>query len=625
MIEEEQELATIKKPNDPPEVVSNEEYERRIREIIKCKRDIVYFAEKYFRIVSIANGLMTIQLYEKQKEMLRHFVDNDRSIVCASRQIGKTTCYTIFCLWTCMFFPEKKIMICANKLQTSIEIMDRLRIAYEYLPYWLKCSVVVYNKGEMTFGNKSSIRAFATSSSASRGFSGNLVIIDEMGFVPKNIIDEFFASVMPVISSSKNSKAIIVSTPNGTGNLYYDIWKQANSENKEENAEGWKPFIVYWWEVPGRDEQWKEQQIKTIGKERFAQEFNNEFIAGSTFQKLIPDDVIEKFRIRLTNLKKSSRQFAEGKELQIFSENQGKVFPFRMWHEFDPNRTYAAAGDIAEGLGGSADSSVLYVFDITDLSHITMCAKFASNNVTPVEFAYVCNKILALYANPYFICERNGVGSSFLDVLKVTYEYPNIVKEGKNNEYGMRASGPSKMKALLWLKQMLTTVGYDWELYDEQLLQEMTMFIKDARSNNSSYKAAVGAHDDLVMTMCWLAWLINPEIVEKYFVVVETFKSDYDEILPKKISSQFDYSQNDIVNAIEDPLYRQYVSHKESMIAEYQKAMENEEHIEKDQMSMFNYGRKETVSRSRYEPKKMFVITGGAEYYTDDDFAGASW
>lgn len=105
--------------------------------------------------------------------------------------------------------------------------MDRIRRAYEQLPFWIKPGVLVYNKSEITFANMSSIKAFSTSSSGARGTSGNVIIIDEMAFIPKNIIDDFFASVMPVISSSKNSKSIIVSTPNGASGLYYELWQQA--------------------------------------------------------------------------------------------------------------------------------------------------------------------------------------------------------------------------------------------------------------------------------------------------------------------------------------------------------------------------------------------------------------
>ena len=103
-----------------------------------------------------------------------------------------------------------------------------------------------------------------------------------MAFIPKNIIDEFFASVMPVISSSKASKAIVVSTPNGTSGLYYDIWKAATSKEQGKNKEGWKPFRIDWWEVPGRDEEWKEKQIASIGIDKWNQEFCNEFIASSS-------------------------------------------------------------------------------------------------------------------------------------------------------------------------------------------------------------------------------------------------------------------------------------------------------------------------------------------------------
>lgn len=627
-MDQEQELATIKKPTDTPEIVSSEEYERRIREIIKCKRDIVYFAENYYRIINLDRGLELIKLYDVQKDFLRFLATNNKVICTSGRQQGKSTIYCIYTLWLTCFFPEKKVMILANKETTAIELVSRIEMAYSYLPYWLKPAVVLYNRGEMSFATKSGVKCFASSSDAARGWSANCVILDEFAFVPKNIADKLFTSMFPIMSSSQNGKIIIVSTPNGTGNLFYDIWKLANSTGDEND--GWKPFTMWWWQVPGHDEKWKQAQIAAIGKERFAQEFNNEFISGSSFQKLIPDDIIEKFRMRFEKLKKTNPKLVNGKELQIFSENQGKVFPFTMWHEFNPKRTYGAAGDVAEGLGGNADSSVLYIFDITDLSKITLCAKFSSNVVTPVEFAYVCNKILALYAHPYFICERNGVGSSFIDTMKITYEYPNLVREGKNNEYGIRSTNQTKMSALLWLKQLFTTKGYDWEIFDETLISEMSTFIKDAKTINTTYKAAVGAHDDCIMTLSWFAWMLNSEIVEKYFIVAETFRTELGEILPKIISSQFEYTQNEVIEAIEDPLYRQYLSHKESMVEEYNKVMANEENVQKNEFSIFNpikkYQQSSMITKYESKSRKIFVINSNFDpFYSDEDFEGPSW
>lgn len=83
-----QELASVKK-GPTQEVVSKEEFERRVQEIKRCREDICYFAEHYFRIITLDNGLQLIKLYPKQKELLRAMVDNKRVVVCSSRQAGK--------------------------------------------------------------------------------------------------------------------------------------------------------------------------------------------------------------------------------------------------------------------------------------------------------------------------------------------------------------------------------------------------------------------------------------------------------------------------------------------------------------------------------------------------------
>lgn len=86
-----------------------------------------------------------------------------------------STIYCIYALWQACFFPEKKIMLLANKASTALELLGRISMAYSYLPEFLKPSVSIFNKGEITFANKSSIRGFASSSDAARGFSANCV------------------------------------------------------------------------------------------------------------------------------------------------------------------------------------------------------------------------------------------------------------------------------------------------------------------------------------------------------------------------------------------------------------------------------------------------------------------
>lgn len=386
-----------------------------------------------------------------------------------------TTSYTIYALWTLIFNPEKRIMLLANKADTVLEILGRIQMAYEYLPTWLKPAVVVWNKGEIQFSNKSAIKGFPTASDAARGYSAGIVIMDEAAFVPNNIASKVFESIYPVISSSKKSKFIIVSTPNGAdpNNLYYSLWQQANQKTAEKNREGWKPFRIDWWDVPGRDQKWKEQTVASIGEKRFAQEFGNEFLTGKQSRKLMPDDVLEKYRMELSKMK---AQGIKPVEQQILSEDEQRIYKFKMWREFDASKTYAAAADIAEGVG--QDSSVLYVFDVTDLRNITMCAKFSSPEVSLVEFAYVCSKVLQLYGSPPLFAERNGVSAGMLDSLRITYKYQNIARESRNGEAGIYSHVTVKGRACLWAREMMTTFGFGFTLPDQDLLDELGSFVK---------------------------------------------------------------------------------------------------------------------------------------------------
>ena len=455
-------------------------------------------------------------------------------------------------------------MICANKLQTAIEIMDRLRRAYEYLPRWLKPGIVTYNKASIVFSNMSSITASSTSSSAARGQSCNCLILDEMAFIPNNIIDDFFASVMPIISSSKNSKAIIVSTPNGANGLYYELWQQANSKSKEGNLDGWKPFRIYWWETGGiRDEAWKQKQISTIGLERWKQEFECDFLTSST-KRLIPEDVLERYKMKLSEYK--TLNLINGKKNKILSENEDRVYEFTMWHSFKPDRTYAASADISEGLGGNADSSVLYVWDITDLSEIIMCAKFSSNKVSTVEFAFITNRILSLYNNPWLIAERNGISGGMLDSLKITYKYQNIVQEGKRGEHGIFSHVQTKGKACLWAREMMTNECFGFKLYDSDLLDELYTFVKkDTKGIHAVYTALPKTHDDHVMTFIWLCYLLHNEIIEKYYIVATTIQTSLDQIYPRRIEPQQIYSDADIQNITDDPIYKDFLEFKSEL------------------------------------------------------------
>lgn len=132
------------KPAFAVDECSPEEAERRVLELQRCIDDPIYFASNYYYIRSIDKGTILIPLYKKQEELIRAIVDNRFTVALASRQSGKTTAYVAFALWACFFMEGKEIVIVANKEQTAIGILKRIKQSYEWIPKeksWIKPGV----------------------------------------------------------------------------------------------------------------------------------------------------------------------------------------------------------------------------------------------------------------------------------------------------------------------------------------------------------------------------------------------------------------------------------------------------------------------------------------------------
>lgn len=151
------------------------EHPEWIKDIDKCRKNILYFAENFFYIVNLDRGREKIALHGYQKKILRALRDNRFVVLLSSRQSGKSTMMTIYALWVACFNEDQSILVVANKESTAINIFKRIRLAYEQLPNYLKPGAVEYGKTSMTLGNGSSIGISTTSSDAGRGSSVNCV------------------------------------------------------------------------------------------------------------------------------------------------------------------------------------------------------------------------------------------------------------------------------------------------------------------------------------------------------------------------------------------------------------------------------------------------------------------
>jgi hypothetical protein len=222
-----------------------------VQEYIKCKLDIKYFAQKYCKIKTEDGTITHIELRDYQKEILDLFSKNRFSILCSSRQIGKTVNTAITILHFLLFNNDKNAMIVANVAATTIEIVDKIKAIYVLLPFFLKAGIKNWNQRSIVFDNGCRIKTAARSKTPAIGFTIDLLYMDEFAHIPSNIIEPYYTAAYPTVSAIQNSKIIITSTPNGM-NLFYKLLTAAERPEGDPLKNNYKAMRVYWYQVPGR-------------------------------------------------------------------------------------------------------------------------------------------------------------------------------------------------------------------------------------------------------------------------------------------------------------------------------------------------------------------------------------
>ena len=471
----------LKKVNTPVEFTKEQ-----ILEFEKCSKDPIYFMKNYIQIVSLDEGLIPFKMYGFQEHIVKTIHDNRFTICKLPRQSGKSTTVVSYLLHYALFNPNSNIAILANKSSTARDILSRVQLAYENLPKWLQQGVINWNKGNIELENKSTIVAAATSSSAIRGGSYNIIFLDEFAFVPANIAEMFFSSVYPTISSGTKTKLIIVSTPYGM-NQFYKLWTDA--ENKRND---YVPIEVHWSEVPGRDEKWKEDTIRNTSPEQFQQEFECEFL-GSVNTLISPAKI--KNIVFKTPIKSNAG-------LDVYE---------------DPKKgaTYVCMVDVARGV--NKDYSAFIIADVSQMPY-KVVAKYRSNDIKPILFPHTIDRVCKAYNHAHVLVETNDLGQQIAEALQFELEYDNLLMttqrglagqilgagfSGRGSGFGVRMTkqikkiGCSNIKTLIESDKII--------INDFNIIEEMSTFIKKGQS----WMAEEGCTDDLMMCLVVFGWLSN--------------------------------------------------------------------------------------------------------------------
>ena len=455
----------------------------QIAEIVKCGKDPVYFMNKYLKIQHPLRGLIPFKTYPFQDDCVSEFNEHRFNIVLKSRQLGLSTLVAAYAVWQAVFYKEKNILIIATKLAVAQNFIRKVKTYIKSMPNWLLVpTIVANNKQQVEFSNGSQIKAVPTSEDAGRSEALSLLIVDEAAFVRN--FDELWMGLYPTLSTG--GRAILLSTPNGVGGQYHEIYTKAERKENKFN-----PVKLMWDVHPERGDEWFEKETKNMSQKQVAQELLCDFASsGDTF---LSNDVLEKIRI-LTNhpIEKSGPQ--------------GNVW---YWKYPVEGIHYVLSADVSRG--DSGDYSTLHVINTKDMS-VDVEYK---GKMPPDHFASLIYDVAKRY-NKAIVCpENNAYGYTVLVKLgelgyKNIYfatekeKYKFLYGEGNNiGKAGFNTNKESREKILANFEEMLRNGRL--KTSSIRLYSELKTFVW----NGKKVGAMKGYNDDLVMSLAIGSWIAD--------------------------------------------------------------------------------------------------------------------
>ena len=476
----------------------------KLREIKKCAIDPIYFIRNYVYINTKDNGMQLFDLYDFQEAALKRFLKYRFNINKWSRQVGKSTVVRGFILWWGIFHKDQLIAMIGNKLSLAKEQMQQLRDSYSRLPVWLQPGVKLWNKTSIQFSNNSRIIVSSSSPDNIRGFSINLLYLDEFAFLRPNLATEFIASVMPSISSGKTTRCIITSTPNSM-NHFYDMWQtsldepQAEAELQKGNNNLYVRSVVTWDQVPGRTEEWANAEKLKIGDQRFRQEYECEFVGSGI--TLIDYRCLE--TLTASDPLPFDNSIWPPALAYIVKDISIRTFKYPEPAGVMEAKGYSYVASIDTAYGMRQDYHVLQIAKVYSNIKCEQVFTMSSNCTEVSDFCRIANIILKFYHNPYLIIEYNGPGKSTYDYFFNVAMYPNIINFDLHAR-GLWATPTMKNNVVILLK-MYVQRGYI-KLHDYNTIMELMSFTKKTQN---TWGGGGNTHDDHVTSLYWIIYFLN--------------------------------------------------------------------------------------------------------------------
>ncbi len=513
-------IRTLKKPHTDIELS-----DIHLNEIEKCRTNFKYFRANYC-LITTKNGLARPEPRPYQEKLENELLTLDDTVILYPRQSGKTVTSGTYLLWLGLFHEDAiMIGIVAQKPKTSREVLDKIKKIFLELPIWMKTGIEIWNKSEIEFENGTRIMTDGPSSDSFRGYTCNIIYVDETAYIKKNLWDEFVDSVMPTMNSLIFKQVIMTSTANGV-NHFEAICKRAQASSSEERfvTTSWKNVPHYSKQgVLLKPAEYKKQVIAKFGKKYFAQTEECAFLGSS--DTLILGDSLRDIENRVENITLIPNNILN--DLSVYKL-------------VEKNHNYIVSVDPSKD---GIDDFSISVTDVTQFPFIQVAD--ANLQIDYLVMPEHLDELGKYYNNALIIVENNeGSGQSITDTLWGVYEYENLYrdknidgKQGQKKYTGFRTTIKSRPIILNLLKIFINEGKLI--VNSERTLQQLYTFTK--RKTGNKYEAEEGYKDDAVMALAVMfAPFMSNKTFDNYELFVKELKTADSELSTTEFLSALD-------------------------------------------------------------------------------------
>jgi hypothetical protein len=534
--------------------MSNLTREQVLIEYVKCHKDVEYALRTYLQTYdNTVSKYVPLELFPDQVSLLEDYENYNENIALKYRQAGVTTVTSAWASMKLSFAKKnkpEKVLIIANKLDTSLEMANKIRNFVSQWPSWVGIDFAVEKNSQKHYklNNGSEVKAVATSKDALRGFTPTILIFDEAAFIEAD--SDFWAACMASLSTG--GKVIVVSTPNGYDRIYYEIYDQALRNmndfrisemywyrdprytkdlyliktddmihyllNKEEYSE---KDILSWSHIPANERDYKE--LRELMNQGYKP-------CSSWFEAMVKKLKYDKRKVSQElecNFLGSGDNVFDSKMLQTIRENsiiepKNKLMGNALWIWKEPvvGHKYIMGVDVSRG-----DSEDFSSFQIIDFDEREQVAEYVGK-LPPDTMAEICYKWANMYSCFIVIDITGGMGVSTSRKLQ-EMGYKDLYVDGVDtaNKWKYDAKSHEKIPGINFNNKRVQIIAsfeegmrHGFKIYSSRLFNEMNTFIYiNGRPDHQK-----GHHDDLIMSVAMATYVAESSFSNLTKVVEHT-------------------------------------------------------------------------------------------------------